>query len=328
MTETHPQPSGRPLAALSLDLDNEWSYLKTHGDPGWELFPTYLNIAVPRFLSLFEKLHVKVTVFVVGRDAADARNADALQSIVEAGHEIGNHSFHHEPWLHLYTPDRVHEEIRQAEEAIQQATGVHPTGFRGPGYAISEEVLKVLGQRGYAYDASTLPSILGPAGRAYYFMTARLSHEQREERRVLFGSFKDGLRPNRPYNWQVGNGTLLEIPVTTFPGFRIPFHVSYLLYLSRFSPGVARAYFRSALLLCRLTGTHPSILVHPLDLIGKDDVSTLGFFPGMDLEARFKLDMVHDLLLCLKNDYDILPLGAYAQHLKKGEALSVRRFRA
>jgi peptidoglycan-N-acetylglucosamine deacetylase len=25
----------KPIASLSLDLDNKWSYMKTHGDPGW-----------------------------------------------------------------------------------------------------------------------------------------------------------------------------------------------------------------------------------------------------------------------------------------------------
>ena len=29
----------KPIASLSLDLDNKWSYLKTHGDAGWDSFP-------------------------------------------------------------------------------------------------------------------------------------------------------------------------------------------------------------------------------------------------------------------------------------------------
>ena len=41
-----------PLATLSLDLDNQWSYMKTHGDAGWETFPSYLDVAVPRILDL------------------------------------------------------------------------------------------------------------------------------------------------------------------------------------------------------------------------------------------------------------------------------------
>ena len=34
----------KPLASLSLDLDNQWSYMKTHGDAGWEALPTYLPL--------------------------------------------------------------------------------------------------------------------------------------------------------------------------------------------------------------------------------------------------------------------------------------------
>ena len=38
-------------ASLSLDLDNLWSYLKVHGDPSWEGFPSYLDLVVPRVLA-------------------------------------------------------------------------------------------------------------------------------------------------------------------------------------------------------------------------------------------------------------------------------------
>ena len=37
----------KPIASLSLDLDNKWSYMKTHGDAGWDLYPTYLPTVVP-----------------------------------------------------------------------------------------------------------------------------------------------------------------------------------------------------------------------------------------------------------------------------------------
>ena len=83
------------IASLSLDLDNKWSYLKTHGDRGWEEFPSYLDAVVPRFLEMLGKLGLRITVFVVGQDAALTKNRAALASIAAAGHEIGNHSFHH-----------------------------------------------------------------------------------------------------------------------------------------------------------------------------------------------------------------------------------------
>src|SRR5262245_65486240 len=100
----------KPIASLSLDLDNKWSYLKTHGDGGWESYPSYLDVVVPRFLSVLAELKLKVTVFVVGQDAALPKNHTALASIAAAGHEIGNHSFHHEPWLHRYSHKQIEEE--------------------------------------------------------------------------------------------------------------------------------------------------------------------------------------------------------------------------
>ena len=158
----------RQLASISLDLDNIWSYLKTHGDQGWESFPSYLDIVVPRFLEFFEKRNTKITVFVVGQDAALDAHHSTLRSIAEAGHEIGNHSFNHEPWLHLYSRDQLIEEFEKSEAAIMAATGETPIGFRGPGYSCSDEVLNVLASRGYQYDASTFPTHLGPIARAYY----------------------------------------------------------------------------------------------------------------------------------------------------------------
>jgi peptidoglycan-N-acetylglucosamine deacetylase len=315
------------IATLSLDLDNEWSYIKTHGDPGWESFPSYLDLAVPRFLSLFEQLGVKATVFVVGQDADLAKNNKALRSLAVAGHEIGNHSYSHEPWLHLYSAPDVEEEIAKAERAIEAATGVHPTGFRGPGYSISESVLSILAKRGYIFDASTLPTFIGPLSRAYYFFASRLDEEQQAQRKILFGSLKDGLRPILPYRWDVGETGILEIPVTTMPILRIPFHVSYLLYLSRFSPAASRVYFHTALLLCKFTNTEPSILLHPLDLLGRTDVSTLRFFPGMDLDASFKSQRVLEYLQMLKNHFEIRTLGEYARVLQQRSSLGIRPFK-
>jgi len=141
--------SAKPLASLSLDLDNKWSYLKTHGDAGWEAYPTYLPLVVPRVLDMLRRRGLTITFFVVGQDAARAENRDALRSLAEAGHEIGNHSFKHEPWLHLYSEQEIEDELTRAEEAIEEATGVRPNGFRGPGFSLSPAVLRVLARRGY-----------------------------------------------------------------------------------------------------------------------------------------------------------------------------------
>lgn len=304
----------KPIASLSLDLDNQWSYMKTHGDKAWESYPSYLHIVVPRVLRFLDERQLKITFFIVGADAERLENHAALSAITAAGHEVGNHSHHHEPWLHLYTDAEIDAEIGRAEEAIAAVTGQRPLGFRGPGFSISAPVLATLKRRGYRYDASTFPTFLGPVARAYYFFTAKLSSEEREQRKQLFGGVREGFRPLRPYHWRLDEGPLLEMPVTTMPLFRIPFHASYLIYLAGFSPAVARIYFDIALTLCRLTGVQPSLLLHPLDFLGADDgLEPLKFFPGMNIPTATKLAWMNDFLSAYARRYKLLPMGAHAE---------------
>ena len=130
----------KPLCSLSLDLDNRWSYMKTHGDAGWEDFPTYLPVLIPVALDLLEDLGLKITFFVVGQDAALEKNREALRALTARGHEVGNHSFHHEPWLSRYGLAELEKEIRETDELIQEAAGQKPIGFRGPGFCWTRQV--------------------------------------------------------------------------------------------------------------------------------------------------------------------------------------------
>ena len=122
----------KSIASLSLDLDNKWSYMKTHGDAGWETYPSYLDVCVPRVLEFLKARNLDITFFIVGQDAALEKNHEALGQISNAGHEIANHSFKHEPWLHLYSKEELVEEFQKTEDALQEATGQMPKGFRGP----------------------------------------------------------------------------------------------------------------------------------------------------------------------------------------------------
>jgi hypothetical protein len=315
----------KPIASLSLDLDNKWSYLKTHGEPGWDAFPTYLPLVVPRVLEFLRQRGLTITFFLVGQDAALPENRPALRAIADGGHEIGNHSFRHEPWLHLYSEEEIDAELGRAEESIAGATGVRPVGFRGPGYSLSAATLRVLARRGYQYDASTFPTFLGPLARAYYFMTARLGAAERRQRQKLFGTFQEGLRPLRPYCWRTEVGTLVEMPVTTMPLLKVPIHVSYLLYLSVFSRRLALAYFRVALQLCRRTGTAPSLLLHPLDFLGGDDTTDLSFFPAMGLAAATKAALVGEVIDRLLGEYTVVTMREHATVAARTNRLVARK---
>jgi len=313
----------KPLASISLDLDNLWSYLKIHGDQGWEDYPTYFHIFIPHVLDVLDELDLKVTFFIVGQDAALKINQPYLQMITQRGHEVGNHSYHHESWLHLYSRDKLSGELKEAEAAIQQATGQKPKGFRGPGFSWNKELLEILYDMGYHYDASTLPSYIGPIARKYYFWTSNLSKEEKKERGNLFGSFSDGFRKLKPYYHQLSRDKkLMEIPVTTIPVVKIPFHLSYLLYLSGISMSLMRAYLWFAIFMCKITQTPPSFLLHPLDLIGGDKVSQLKFFPGMNIHSDKKSRVFKTVIRYLKKNYTLVPMNTWYQHHHQSAKIS------
>lgn len=312
-------PGGRPTASVSLDADNLWSYLKTHGNPAWESRPSYLAALGPRLLDAYGRHGITATVFVVGHDAATDEGAAFVGSLAAAGHEIGNHSFEHEPWLHLYSRDRLEDELARTEQAIVAAGGNQPIGFRGPGYSLSPELLDLLEKRGYAYDATTLPTWIGPLARAYYFRSAKLSAQDREQRGALFGSAKEGLRPVGPYRWSTGNRPagqgLVELPVTTMPVAKVPIHVSYVLHLHQINPRLAKAYVAFSLGLCRRAGVGPSILLHPLDILDAKDAPGLEFFPGMALPAAEKAGVLDHVLGTLTREFDVVGTAEHARRV-------------
>src|SRR5262249_38087378 len=148
--------------------------------------------------------------------------------------------------------------------------------------------------------------------RAYYFMTTSLTPEEKRLRQAVGGGFGDCWRSLKPYRWQTEAGTLLEIPVTTLPLVKVPIHVSYLMCLARVAPALALRYFDGALRLCRWTGTPPSVLLHPTDFLGGDDLPELAYFPGMSLTSAQKEELVSEVLRMLAAQFRVMPLHQQA----------------
>ncbi len=317
----------KPPASISLDLDNLWSYMKIHGDAGWEDFPSYLDTLVDVVLERLDRHGLTITVFIVGQDAALDKNRAALQKLAAAGHEIGNHSLSHEPWFHRYAYHEAEREIAASEEAILAATGQRPRGYRGPGFSLSEDALHILARRGYRYDCSTFPTFIGPLARAYYFWNTRhMPAEERDKRDQLYGTVAEGMRPLRPYLWDLGDGELLEIPVTTMPLARVPIHMSYLIYLAGFSRALFRAYLQASLAMCRAAGVELSFLLHPLDFLGGDAVSELSFFPGMQRSTADKLRLLDEALDAILSRFTPMTMIAHADRAMSNGVLPRRHF--
>ena len=309
----------KPIASISLDLDNKWAYLKAHGDPKWESYPTYFPMAVPRILEILDDRDLKITFFIIGQDLEHEVNHAPLKMIAESGHEVANHSFNHEPWLHLYGPKQLDEEFKKTEENIFKLTGQMPIGFRGPGFSLSDEVLRTLMRRGYLYDGTSFPTFLGPVARAYYFWTSGLSKNEKDDRKELFGRFKDGFKTLNPYRFSWRGRSVVEMPVTTMPIFRLPIHGSYLLFLAQISTTLAKAYFWFALKLCKLMSVEPHMLLHPLDFMGREDDDDMHFFPTMGEPAQKKIQLMTDCIAMLQREFKVVTMKEHVLHAKTSE---------
>ncbi|KAA1259713.1 Polysaccharide deacetylase [Rubripirellula obstinata] len=295
-----------PIASLSLDLDNKWAYLRAAGREDWESRPGYLPMAVNRITEMLGELNLPLTVFTVGRDLVEEEDCQAIQSFDRLPRwEPANHSLNHLPWMHTMDEAEIADEIEITDARIREVTGRRPLGFRGPGFSCPDEVLRVLAKNNYAYDASIFPTSIAPIARAVFLMKTDLKGQAKENAKKLYGGFASLRQPNHPFQRNIGDQQLWEMPVTVMPLTRTPIHFSYFTFLASFSTLAAKAYFRSALSLCKLTGTSPSLLLHPPDFLGQEDDSDMAYFPGMKMARQDKLSIVRWGLKLYSETFDV-----------------------
>jgi peptidoglycan/xylan/chitin deacetylase (PgdA/CDA1 family) len=89
-------------------------------------FPIYTTL----LLDTLARLGIKATFFLVGEQVQ--RYPYFAQATVRAGHEVGNHTFHHARLSQL-SEKQIEDEITRAQEVIAEVTGVRPRYFRPPG---------------------------------------------------------------------------------------------------------------------------------------------------------------------------------------------------
>jgi peptidoglycan/xylan/chitin deacetylase (PgdA/CDA1 family) len=95
-------------------------------------------------LDTLSRLGLKATFFLIGERVEQFPYL--ARDIVEAGHELGNHSFHHRNLTRL-EPVQVDEELQSTQVAIERATGVTPRFFRPPGGRYNATTLRVAAAR-------------------------------------------------------------------------------------------------------------------------------------------------------------------------------------
>ena len=305
----------RPPATLSLDLDDLWSYRRSFGLAETAATPSLLPVAIPRFLEFMRAHDLHGTVFVVGRDAEQPTLAALLTRVAAAGHELGNHSYEHAADIESWSAQRQQADLRRAHAAITAAGGVAPRGFRGPSFRVSRQLLEVVQAMGYRYDASTFPNALGALARRWQRRRAGQLGAQAVLAGDAYGSSGARRQPLTPYAWDLAGGALIEVPVSTLPGLRIPIHGTYLQFLADHSAAAARIYARAAVALLRSARVDPHYLLHASDFIGCDDPFDCAFFPGMRRPWRDKVALLSTVVGRLRDAFAVMPIDAYVTQL-------------
>lgn len=216
----------RKLVAVSVDLDELPNYFSIHGLP---LDPRAANLvydkALARIAHWANALDVPITAFAIGSDLEREASARALRFFAAKGHAIENHSMHHLYDLTKQDRATIRREIEDGMHAIERVVRVRPTGFRAPGYTTSDDVFDALEELGVAWSSSVFPCPLYYSAKALVLFAMRLrgrsSASILDTPRVLTAPTRP-YRPGRPW-YRAGDRALLELPIQTTRGLRIPF---------------------------------------------------------------------------------------------------------
>jgi len=306
-------------ACISVDLDSLSHYCRIHGlddalldGRARELIYT---VALPRFLEMFSRLSIPFTLFAVGEDLQAPAALASLKNARSMNAEIGNHSFAHDYALASRAPLAIGSDLARAHQAIAEATGTAPLGFRAPGYALSPALYQAIAALGYRYDSSVFPAV------PYYFAKALLmgalairrqpSGAHLDTPRVLFAPTKPYWpNPSQPY--RRGSGAVLELPIATAAWTRVPFIGTFAL---AFPSLVVEAAYRSM--------SHFELFnfeLHALDLLDAEDQIPAPLAKRQrDLQVGWakKRTRLEEILRRLREDRELTTLANAAARLAK-----------
>src|SRR5512141_2225044 len=99
----------------------------------------------PLLLDLLDRHSVPATFFVTGERAA--RHPSIIRDILSRGHTIGNHSYHHFPFLMLKGIRTLRWEIESTQSCLA-GFGIHPLAFRPPAGITNPLLRRVLLEQG------------------------------------------------------------------------------------------------------------------------------------------------------------------------------------
>lgn len=108
----------------------------------------YENGNTEKILDALKKHNVPATFFVVGNYLETS--PDIVKRMVEEGHTVGNHTYHHLDMSSICTKEKFQQEIGTVEALYEQITGQKMVKYyRAPQGKYSQENLKMAQEMGY-----------------------------------------------------------------------------------------------------------------------------------------------------------------------------------
>ncbi len=152
---------------FSVDVEDWFHLLDSEQAPAysrWNELESRVRPNTERLLQELAQRNIKSTFFVLGWVAK--QHPALIAEIAAAGHEIASHGYQH-TLIYTQTPDEFRDDLKRANDAIHDATGIVPTGFRAPGFSIIPEnvwAFDIVREEGFIYDSSVFPAIRSHGG--------------------------------------------------------------------------------------------------------------------------------------------------------------------
>ncbi len=277
------------FACIALDYEDTRHLYRTLNLPAPPVGEVMFGPVADRFLDILARHGVQATLFVVGEDILTDKNSRSLRRFVDSGHEVANHTMTHPFGMReMAYADKVRE-IEDAQKLLEDATGQPVVGYKAPAHDIDADVIDILEERGFHYDASVYPSFFNPLLNVCYRVVGG-------GRPLGLGDWQCALAPNRPYRlgrpyWRMGTRPMVEFPITQIPGVKFPVYATVM-----FTAGIRafQAQFAAVRHMKFLT-----YVFHSFDLLGENDdgfAPTLKRYPALRIPLAERLNMVDQVV--------------------------------
>jgi polysaccharide deacetylase family protein (PEP-CTERM system associated) len=195
------RPASAVANALTIDVE-EWFHVSLFrrfiSTSEWGSLRSTVDTNIGVILRLLQSARVRGTFYVLGWVAE--RHPELVRAIKGQGHEVGSHGYSH-TIIYEQSKAEFTVDVERSIRILSELTGDRIVDYRAPSYSITREslwALDILLNLGIKYDSSIFP----------------VKHDR----------YGIPCAPRFPFEIALGDGTLIEFPLSTlrFFGNNVP----------------------------------------------------------------------------------------------------------